>query len=247
MTVQELLHKLETYAPMSTAEEWDNTGFAVGDLSKEVNTVVVALDLTDAVIEEAVKKKADLILTHHPVLFNALHVLPSTHPVYRLAEKGIAAISLHTNADKAVGGVNDCLCEQLGLEEVRTAPDGMSRIGVLPAEMSASVFADYVTGCLDTAVRIKEGTSPIRTVAVCGGAAAELVLPLLSEADAAVTGEVKHHEWLSVSADKTLVDGGHYATEIAVTNRFCEWLSEIDQDLHVFLHVGKAPYYTTER
>ncbi|MBQ7037901.1 MAG: Nif3-like dinuclear metal center hexameric protein [Clostridia bacterium] len=244
MTVQDIYTLLKQKAPIELAEERDNVGLLVGDATAEVSTVVVALDVTDAVIETAVQNKAELVITHHPVIFDPLKTVTADSRVHRLIRAGISVISMHTNADKTVGGVNDCLAEKLGLSDVEIAPDGMCRIGKLSASMTAEVFASYVSQCLDTAVRVKAGTDMIRTVALCGGGGAAMVLPLLDVADAALTGEVKHHEWLSVPSDKTLVDGGHYATENAITDRFCEWLQEDFPDLMICHHKGEAPYST---
>ena len=148
-------------------------------------------------------------------------------------QAGIAAICAHTNLDKATDGVNDTLARLLGLEAVEIAADGMSRIGRLPEAMSGETFARLVSARLDTAVRMKAGTFPVRTVAVCGGAGGDLVLPLLETCDAAVTGEVKHHEWLAIPEGKTVVDGGHYATEVGVTAVLQRWLQENFEELTV--------------
>ncbi len=244
MTVQDIYALLEQKAPIDLAEEWDNVGLLIGDAMAEVSSVVVALDVTDAVVETAVQNKAELVITHHPVIFDPLKSVPADSRVYRLIRTGVSVISMHTNADKTEGGVNDCLCEKLGLSDVEIAPDGMSRIGKLPASMTAEVFASYVSQCLDTAVRVKVGTDMIRTVALCGGGGADFVLPLLDKADAALTGEAKHNQWLSVPSTKTLVDGGHYATEVAITDRFCEWLHDAFPNLNIILHKGEAPYKT---
>ena len=244
MTVPDIRDLLQQKAPFELAEEWDNAGLLIGDPSAVVSTVVVALDVTDAVIDRAVSEHAELIVTHHPVIFEPLKTVPSNSLVYRLANAGLSVICAHTNADKTTGGVNDCLAAKLGLSDVMVAPDGMSRIGRLPADMTGEVFASYVCQCLDTAVRVKAGTDTVRTVALCGGGGADLVLALLDRADAALTGEAKHHEWLSVPLTKTLVDGGHYATEIAITDRLVEWLTEAFPTLRVLLHKGEAPYQT---
>ncbi len=244
MTVQDIYNVIETKAPFSLAEDWDNSGLLVGDAEAAVTRVVVALDVTEAVIANAVKQKAELIVTHHPVIFDSLKTVLADSLVYRLAKAGISVISAHTNADKAAGGVNDCLCEKLGLTDTAVTEDGLCRIGTLPADMSAAVFSDYVAHCLNTAVRVKAGTATVRKVVVCGGAGADLVIPLLDTADAAVTGEVKHHEWLSVPSEKTLADGGHYATEIAVVDRLAEWLTASYPTLTVIPYYGEAPYQT---
>lgn len=246
MTVQTIFDALQQKAPLDLAEEWDNVGLLVGDRNAEVKTVVVALDATDAALDRAIAEHADLIVTHHPVIFDPIKNVTADNKTYRLVKEGISVISMHTNADKAVGGVNDCLCAKLGLSDVEIAPDGMCRIGTLPACMTADVFATYVAQCLDTAVRVKAGTDTIRTVVLCGGGGADLVLPLLDKADAALTGEAKHNQWLSVPSAKTLVDGGHYATEIVITDRFCEWLCEAFPNLNIILYKDAAPYSTIE-
>lgn len=244
ITVHDLLAALQEKAPFETAEAWDNSGLSVGSEQSTVTKAVVALDVTEAALQYAVAEHADVFITHHPLIFNPLTSLSSESLVYRLAASGIAALSAHTNLDKAVGGVNDCLAEQLGLHAVYTAPDGISRIGTLQSALSAAAFAEYAAQCLHSPVRVRGGTGPVRTVALCGGGAADLVLPLLQTADAALTGEVKHHEWLAVPAAKTLVDGGHYATEIAVIPRLCTWLQESFPTLPVLPFYGEPPYQT---
>ncbi len=244
ITVRDLLDMLQQKAPYETAESWDNTGLAVGSEQQTITKVVVALDVTEESLAYAIAEQADVLLTHHPLLFEPLKVLQADSLAYRLAQSGIAAVSAHTNLDKTVGGVNDCLAEQLLLKDVTVAPDGMSRIGTLPQGFSSSAFAEFVAERLHTTVRVKEGTEEIYAVAVCGGAGAELVLPLLDTVDAAVTGEMKHHEWLSVSSSKTVVDGGHYATEIVVLPRVCEWISQEFPELTVAPFYGTAPYST---
>ena len=110
--------------------------------------------------------------------------------------------------------------------------------------MTAAAFAEFVADRLKTAVRVREGEGTVRTVALCGGAGADLVLPLLDEADAALTGEVKHHEWLAVPQGKTLVDGGHFDTEVAVIYQLADWLQEAFPSLKVIVHRGDTPYST---
>ena len=244
ITVADIVALMQEKAPFENAEPWDNSGLLVGDESALVSTVLVSLDITEETVAQAVAANAQLMVCHHPVIFDPLRSLPSSHLVYQLAQHKIAALCVHTNLDKAVEGVNDRLAQQLGLKQVTVAADGMSRIGRLPTVMTAETFGRHVSASLGTAVRLKNGTSPIQTVAVCGGAGAELVLPLLRKADAAVTGEVKHHEWLAVSADKTLADGGHFATENAVTDTLVRWLSQAFPTLTVCLGAQTPPYET---
>ncbi len=243
-TVKDILDALERFAPFETAEEWDNSGLIVGDENQTVTCVLTALDVTPSAIEQAVRCGAQLIVSHHPVIFDPLSQLTATHLAYQLANQNIAAIAVHTNGDKAIGGVNDRLASLLGLTDTNVAEDGMTRIGRLPEPMTAQAFADYTANVLHTTVRIKKGTDLVRTVAVCGGAAADLVIPLLSKADAAVTGEVKHHEWLQVPPVKTLIDGGHYATEIAMATALAEYLAVQFPTIQITVADQTAPYET---
>ena len=243
MTVTEIFNFLQQKAPFETAEPYDNVGLLVGG-DQAVTTVLVTLDITHAAVDEAVRVGAQLIVSHHPVIFDPLRSLQADSVPYRLARHGISAICAHTNLDRAVGGVNDRLCELLNLTDIVLGPDEMCRIGTLPQPLSAEDFARLVSRMLDTAVRVKCGNKSIRTVALCGGGAGDRVLPLLKQADAALTGEVKHHVWLEVPQDKTMVDAGHYATEVPVTTRLVEWLSAEFPKLSVVLHYGEAPYST---
>lgn len=242
MKIAEIFDLLQEKAPFELAEPYDNVGLLVGSGDGAVTTVLVTLDITHDAIDAAVKAGAELIVSHHPVIFEPLHALEGGSVPYRLAQQGIAAICAHTNLDRAVGGVNDCLCERLGLSNVRLGPDGMCRLGELPQPLSAEEFGRLVARMLDTPVRLKAGGDAVRTVALCGGGAGDRVLPLLGEADAALTGEVKHHVWLEVPPAKTMADGGHYATEVVVTDRLVEWISAAFPSLSVVLHRGKAPY-----
>ncbi len=243
-TVKDILNALERFAPFETAEEWDNSGLIVGDENQTVTRILTTLDVTPSVIKQAQQCGVELIVSHHPVIFNPISRLTVTDPVYQLANHNIAAIAVHTNGDKAVGGVNDRLASLLGLTDINIAEDGMTRIGRLPEPMTPQAFADHTAKTLHTAVRVRKGGDLVRTVAVCGGAAADLVLPLLSKADAAVTGEVKHHEWLQVPPDKTLIDGGHYATEIAMASALAEYLAEQFPTIQITVADETAPYET---
>lgn len=243
-TMGEILAFLQQLAPFETAEPWDNSGLLVGDSQAAVDTVYLTLDITTEAVNCAAAAGAQLVVSHHPVIFDPLRSLPATHPVYRLAQNRMSAVCVHTNLDKAVGGVNDCLAEKLGLCDVAVSADGMCRIGRLPQPMAAEELALLVKKRLQTAVRLRPGSSPIRTVAVCGGAGADLVLPLLETADAAVTGEVKHHEWLRVPPEKTVLDGGHFATEIGAIPVLAEKLREGFPELTVVVGEETPPYQT---
>lgn len=244
MTNQDILQALDKKAPFSLAEEWDNVGLLIGNPADEVTRVLVALDATPAAVNAAKAAGADLIVTHHPVIFEPLKSLDSDSVPYALAAAGISVISAHTNADKAVGGVNDTLAERLGLTDLRVTEDGFCRVGTLPAPTDANTFAKSVAAALNTAVRVN-GNNTIRTVAVCGGSGGDFIAPLAGEIDAFVTGEVRHHQWLEADAlGITVVEAGHYATEVLIVDTLCGWLQEAFPQLPITAYYDVAPYET---
>lgn len=241
MTIQEIFNYLNTRAPMDTAEGWDNPGMLVGDPRREVTRVLVALDATTGAVDTAEAVGADLIVTHHPVIFAPLKRLTADSIPYRLAAAGIDLIAAHTNLDKAEGGVNDTLAARLGLTDVTVAADEYTRIGTLAEPMSARDFAAHVAGVLDTAVRYS-GDKEVKTVAVCGGSGGDFMLRCIGAADAYVTGEVRHHEWLAAAGHVNVIEAGHYATEVPVVDTLCTWLTETFPDLTVIPYRDGDPY-----
>ena len=242
-TVDNILTVLDGMAPLSTAEEWDHAGFQVGDLEAPVTKALVCLDVTEAALNEAQKIGAELIISHHPLLFSPLSELPADHLIYKLAVAGISNVAMHTNLDKARGGVNDCLAAALGLSDLREAY-GLGRIGTLETPLSPKEFAVKVKTLLGTAVRVKEGSGNVNTVGLLGGAGGDVLEgDEVAEADAFVTGEIKHHQWLA-APDITVVDAGHYATENVVIEPLCAALSAKVPDVEFIPFLATAPYET---
>lgn len=241
MTVKTIYDFINSLAPFATAEEWDNPGLLVGNPRQEVGRVLVALDATDGALDTARAVGADLIITHHPVIFAPLKRLSADSIPYRLAQEGIALVAAHTNLDKAQGGVNDTLAAVLGLTDVTVAEDGYTRIGTLPVEMTAKEFATHVAKHLDTAVRYA-GDGSVRTVAVCGGGGGDFIGDCIGLADAYVTGEVKHHEWLATANSINVIEAGHYATEVPVVDTLARWLEEAFPALTVTVYRDGNPY-----
>lgn len=218
-TLKALSDFLNTIAPYNTQCSWDNSGLLVGDPAREISCVAFALDLTNDTFKQAVDCGADVLVTHHPVIFNPKRNLLFGDPVYALCRAGLAAISVHTPWDCAQGGVNDVLCDALRLTNVQgIASDEtavpMARIGdITPCDPKD--FAKRCARALGTTVQLVEGRDTIRRVAVCGGAGMDFFFDALSlGTDAYLTGEAKHHELLlAADCGKTLVVGGHFATE----------------------------------
>ncbi len=244
MTINAMYNYINTLAPFDTAEDWDNTGLLVGNPDGEVRGILVTLDVTPAAIAAAREAGANLILSHHPVIFSPLKTLAADSIPYRLAATNIAVISAHTNLDKAAGGVNDTLAAELGLTDVQATPDGLCRIGRLATPTDAAAFAAFVGETLGTSVRTNGGDT-IRTVAVCGGSGGDFIPALTAMADAFVTGEVRHHEWLTANAvGLTVIEAGHYATEVPVIYPLAKQLAATFPAIPVTAFADTKPYQT---
>lgn len=217
MTVQTVYEALNRAADFSLAMDFDNPGLLVGDPNATVTGVLAALDVTDAVISEAVARGANLIVSHHPVIFHPMKRVTADTLVWRLIRENLSVISAHTNLDIAAGGVNDILAARLKLQAVAPVePEGMARIGRLERGMTPPEFAYYVKQMLDAcAVRYCDGGRAIERVAVCGGSGGSFLADIdHAGAQALVTGDVKHDVMLdAIHRGITIIDAGHFGTE----------------------------------
>lgn len=237
---------LEQWAPLSSAEEWDNVGLLAGGCEAEVTGIAVSLDITEDALRFAGLHGANLMVSHHPLIFHPLRRLPADGIVYQLAAAGMHAIAVHTNLDKAAGGVNDVLASLLGLCDVRVLPGGLFRIGQLPRRMEADAFASMVAERLGAAVRYARGThTDIQTVGICGGAGGDGMEAVLNQADVFVTGELRYHEWLqAVASGAAVIEAGHYATEAPVVNAMADRLRQAFPQARISVYEGSCPYRT---
>ena len=213
-------------APYELAEEWDNVGLLVGRAGAEVSRVLVALDLTDAVIAEAEALGAQAIVTHHPIMFSARKRVTDDDREGRmmltLAEKGIAHIAVHTNLDAAQGGVNDVLMQRLGAKNVTGA--GFVRIGDLDEGMTLDALAARAEKSLKARVRVYgAGNTKVTKLGCCSGAgSSEIAQAAALGADCFITGEVKHNLALdAMDLGCCVIEAGHFETE----NPVCEVLA----------------------
>ena len=150
MTVQDIYNAVDEAAAFSTQMDFDNAGLLVGDPKANVTSALVALDVTDAVIDEALSRGSNLIVTHHPVIFHAIKKVTSDMLVYRLIRENISVICAHTNLDLACGGVNDILAQKLDLQDIALVPpENLLRVGKLSRGMTPPEFAYYVKQKLD--------------------------------------------------------------------------------------------------
>ena len=244
MTVQTVLDYLWTLAPITYKESWDNVGFLAGRKDAPVTRVLVALDATAAVAEEAAELGCELVVTHHPLIFHApKHVTdadPMTGTLLSFLEKGVAVISMHTNLDCAPGGVNDVLAERLGLHNVEVLEDGETA-GLLRAgdsePMELPAFAAFVKQRLSCpGLRYADGGRAVRRVAVGGGGCSEFMeLAAAAGCDTFVTADVKYHAFQEAQTrGLNLIDAGHFETENPVCAVLIEKLAARFPELEVF-------------
>ena len=213
--------KIEAYckeiAPYDLAQAWDNVGLLVGSAGGDVSRVLLALDITPAVVQEAHERGAELIISHHPVIFEPLRVLePGTAP-YLLAKYDIAALCLHTNLDRAEQGVNTALADALGLKNRAFYPAEFLLIGEPEEPMNAEAYAALIRERLG-AVSVRFTDGYVTRVAVSsGGGGSAVECAREHGCDAFVTGELKHHQYLwAVDHGIAAFDAGHFCTENAV-------------------------------
>ena len=240
--VMEIYRYLDTMAPFALQMDFDNAGFLVGHGDREVQKVLVSLDITEEVVAEAVEQGAQLIVSHHPVIFHPARSLTDGDPTGRvllaLIEGGLAAICAHTNLDAVQGGVNDALATALGLTKLEQLhpdgvdsldrPYGIGRVGVregVPVYLPA--FAQEVKSALNAAaVRYVDARRPVRRVAVGGGACGDMLSDAVKlGCDTFVTADVKYNVFLDAKAlGVNLIDAGHYPTEQVVCPVLERWL-----------------------
>lgn len=248
-TVNEILTFLETLAPRHMKMDWDNVGLLCGSRRTEVSRILVALDPFEGVCREAVDFGAQLIVTHHPLIFQALKSVTDETSIGRsiqlLCREGISAINAHTNLDCAPGGVNDRLAAALGLENIEVIDPmgvdetgrewGLLRKGTVE-EQPLSDFLPSVKAALGCeGLRFVDTGNPVRKVAVGGGAcASEIMDAVKAGCDTFVTSDVKYNQfWDAYDLGLNLIDAGHFHTENPVTACLAEKIAAAFPDVEV--------------
>lgn len=212
--VKDFYDYLNSIAPFDTQEDWDNSGMLVGDMNAEVNKVAIVLDITPEEIEKAKAIGADLIISHHPVIFFPVKSVTKGSVPYELIASSVNALCCHTPLDIAEGGTNDSLAELLGIDVTR-ADDPILRLGTVEPTTAAEL-AGKIAKALNTKVRYADAGKKIEKIAICTGAGCSLI-EAAGEIDAFITGDASHHNFLDcVQAGITLIAAGHYETEIVV-------------------------------
>lgn len=231
MRVSDIYAFIDSFAPFSSAEKWDNTGLLVGDMNDTVTKAVVCLDVTEKEIAYALENGAQLIISHHPVIFSPCKNVLAGSVVHSAVSHGLNIISAHTNLDKAADGVNDALCKLLfdsfTKEDVSIA-EGFLNTAVLQEPVSAGSLASHLKNRLSAGVSYCDGGRTIKKVAVCSGSGADFIEAALNlGCDAFVTGEASYHKFLDArQSGISLFAAGHFETEIPVVNALVKKLNE---------------------
>lgn len=253
--LRDVIEKLEKFAPTEIQAEWDNSGLLFAGDGRDIKTVLVTLDLTPAVAEEAITCGADMVVEHHPSIFSPIKTLASDDPAVSafsaVAAKGIAVYAMHTSADFAKGGLNDEVIAKFGCSETEAIGGvlGNPRIGVLENPTTLKRLAEKTSVLFgDPAVRFTgDGDKVIRKIAVVNGGGASLDALTLAKsagADVFISGDVKYHlaRWTRDS-NYAIISIGHYESEIGFADLVCGRMAETLADV-VFTASGKCcnPY-----
>ena len=262
--IQETLEAIRAAAPESLQENWDNSGIQIlTDSDAKVRTILTCLEINDDVVEEAVKKKVDLIVTHHPLFFSKISSVRYDDVVgaqtIRLIQHSISLYSAHTSFDSAPRGTNQDLAEKLGLSEIipmypaEIHPDaGMGRIGKYPGPLSYESFLQIVKKVCGHSLIRAAGVKPsfVETVALCTGAGSEFMDDAQKAgADVFLTGDLKYHEARhAYDIGMCVIDAGHYGTEILFAENMAELLKErLDDSVQVLVSETDINPFLTDK
>lgn len=257
MRVNELTSWLEAQFPAKVAEDWDNVGLLTGDDENQVNHVFLALDLTEEVLEEAIEAGADMIVTHHPMIFSGIKKINNHsftgRKIISLVRHGISYYAMHTNYD--ILGMADLSARYLELTDTKVLsvtgekegePIGFGRVGNLPCEMTLKEYALLVKKNLklsDVKVYGELGQM-VKTAAVCTGSGKSMIQDVLAaEADVYVTGDIDHHTGIdTVAQGLAIIDAGHYGTEYIFMEDMKKRLEKAFPELTFSCAKVRSPY-----
>ena len=245
MKIKEVLQELELFAPLSLQDSFDNAGIQVGDINKDVTGMLLCLDITEEVIEEATQLNCNLIISHHPLLFKPLKSLTGKSYIERCVmkaiQRGIVIYSAHTNLDNAFRGVSYRVAEKIGLQNIKVLSPMTDRIGDIPENAGAGVIGElpfpqkeetFLYQLKDIFQLKTLQYSPLRSkeikkVAVCGGSGAFLIPNAIAlGADAFITGEAKYNDYYDVEKIILLAVIGHYESEVCTKEIFFEIITK---------------------
>lgn len=228
MHLEEVITALEQLSPPSFAENWDNSGLMCGRKKKEIQKILIAVDATDEVVEEAILSETDLLLTHHPLIFPNISGITEDNIVGRrllkLIQSDICCYAMHTNFD--VMGMADEAADRMELQkrqvlevtyEDNLSKEGIGRVGLLPQKMSLRECAELVKEVffIDSVRVYGDLDMPVQMVAISPGSGKKMSKYAIKEgADVLITGDIDHHEGIdAVALGMGVIDAGHYGIE----------------------------------
>lgn len=254
-TIDSIYQEMQRIAPLALAESWDNPGLLV-DCGGGASRILMTLDITPEVVEEAARKGCQLIVSHHPVIFSPLKKLGGQDVAFQLVKNGISAICMHTNLDAAEGGVNEVLAGFFEMREMEAFAEGCGRVGSIDpitvpelAKKAQQALAFRCNQPLDgPAVQVKfaDTGKTVQRLAVISGAGGSLFEDALARgADCLLTGEANHHHAIDAKRlGLSLIAAGHYATEFPVTAAVAEKLRGAFPALEVLVSEDARDPYT---
>lgn len=246
MNCRELCYLIEKSFPLNFAEDYDNVGLLIGKENSNVGKALVSLEVTNKVIDEAIEKKVDIIISHHPLIFKPLKKITdssyTSSMVLKLIENKIALYAAHTNFDAANGGMNDILCEKLELTSIEYIDNkgeyGIGRTGILKEKLDFKTFCMEIKEKFNLKNIIVSGdfNREIKKIGIVGGSGSDFLKQCLDlGCDCLVTGDVKHHAALDYSnMGINIVDITHYSSEIIFKDAFKDFLGR-NTDLEIVL------------
>ena len=229
MKVREIIRIIEEFAPLSIQEGWDNSGLCVGSPDDEVSSILMGLDCTEKLIDEAIGCGADMIITHHPLIFSGLKKISPDDAVgaavIKAVRAGISIYAAHTNADKVIAGVSGAMAARLGLEEVTILDEdgegtGLGVVGNLPTPVSSEEAIALVKEkfSLKTVRTSAPSDKPISRIAMCGGSGGSLIANARkSGAQLYISGDISYHNFFTPEGFM-IMDIGHYESEIEIVD-----------------------------
>ncbi len=241
MKIVDIYNYIDSFAPFDTAESWDNSGFLVGDIFTDVSKVLICLDVNSETVAYAKNIGANLIISHHPVIFRAKKAFLSGDICFEAVKNGISIISAHTNLDKAIDGVNDTLCKKLNLQFEKVSENicgGFLNVATFQEEKSPEETALFLKKSLGGAVSYCNGGKNVKKIAVCSGSGGDFAGEISAlGCEALITGEASYHDFLdAVSSGVSVFAAGHFETEVIITEALAQKLSQtfVDAEFEIF-------------
>ena len=227
--VRDVMAVIEEFAPLALQEKWDNSGLCIGSPEDKVSSVLLGLDCTPELVDEAIACGADMIVTHHPLIFSGLKKISAEdlvgEAVVKAIRAGISVYAAHTSADKVIAGVSGAMAARLGLKDVRILDEdgegtGLGVVGNLPEPMTAQDALELVKERF--ALKVVKSSKPvgckIERVAMCGGSGGSLIgAARAAGAQLYISGDISYHNFFTPEGFM-IMDIGHYESEIEIVD-----------------------------